>query len=86
MTPLIDTIERAFIKGRESWRMDDAVDGRFILAELEVRGVHDDGAIEGALQDAYTASRRKWGNDWCWQTGDVAEEIVEQLRAIVTRP
>lgn len=83
MAPLITYIEAAFVKGRASWRTGDSVDTEPLLLAMEVYGMGGDDASEAANEAACTraflAMRRKWGNDWIWQDGDVAEAICREL-------
>lgn len=81
MAPLIDRIEAAFIQGRESWRLPDCVDTEPLLRAMEVYGIHDDqaGDNEAACMRAFAKAREKFGREWWWMNGDVAELICGEL-------
>lgn len=77
MTAFVDQIEDAFIAGRNVWQTEDAVNLDALTQVMRTNGIEAD--TDGVLVAAFLASRRKWGNDWHAQTGDVAEQICYEL-------
>jgi hypothetical protein len=88
LTPLIDLIEQAFIDEREQSELaGGAVRCTLVVEAIELCAKVDDsrqGLIEGAVSAAYMEAASVWGQEWVWQSGDVAERVCDHLRALVS--
>jgi hypothetical protein len=87
LTPLIDTIEQAFIAEREQSEFaGGAVRCELVVEAIELCAKVTDsrGWIEGAVSAAYMEAASVWGEEWVWQSGDVAERVCDHLRALVS--
>lgn len=91
MTALIDTIEQAFVHHRD--RVIAMGEGAILCTPVvEAIEVHckitDDqlGTLERVVAEAYIAEQRRWGNDWPWESADVAELIFVGLCELIAAP
>lgn len=86
MTPLVDTIRRAF---------EDAVldaDGDVVpttavveAIELYVKAEDTRGILEGIVDEAFAETRRAWGpTDWRHQSHEVTERIISGIEGYAT--
>jgi hypothetical protein len=81
MTPLIDTIEQAFIRAVQ----DAATNGGEVRSDTVVDAIkqYSKGAplieVEWAVTVAYGQARFDYGNEWTQYPGHVAEFVVEAL-------
>lgn len=87
MTSLIETIEAAFAEAALD-RDGDVVQCGPVVEAIEVYcKVSDDrhGTLEGIVDDAYLAARRRFANDWPAYAGFVAEEVCAGLRTFAVQ-
>lgn len=88
MTPLVDTIERAFVEHRDGILAFDqgALQAAPVAEAIELYfKVYDArGLIEGVVSSAYMEAESVWGSDWIWQSGDVAERICDHLHVLAS--
>jgi len=82
MTALIDTIETAFILARDEAKINGGVITcrRVVEAiELAVKSDDHEGWLEGIVDVAYEQARIGYGGDWPYETGAVAELVMDGL-------